>query len=335
MGNFLSVKKPSGLEVLLGSDKVLPALTAAATKYMDPKQIGPLFASAAIKEPKILNCTVTSIIDCALFCSRYGLGPGDRGVYLVPFKTTLTTIIDYKGLIQLAFRTGMVEAMNAEVIHENDRYEVAYGTERRLIHTPKIGDRGKPIAAYATCTLTNGATAFRLLDEDEIMRHKPKKVSSDSPWILHPLSMWMKTAVHALAKWIPLTPGMSTFTDAINSAGQQTLLHESPKSRLKQIACETDEDDPGEVPGDVIDVPPEATDEPVSEPPEADADAPPEMTQREKYLAYVEEAGTVEQLDQWLHTAESSDMLPGDLEIVRGAIEKRKEYLSRGERSNG
>ena len=82
--------------------------------------------------------------------------------------------------------------------------------------------------------------------------------------------------------------------------------------------------------------PPEATDKPVSEPPEPEADTPPdEMSRREKYLAYVEEAGTVEQLDQWLHTAESSDMLPGDLEIVRGAIEKRKEYLSRGERLNG
>ena len=80
---------------------------------------------------------------------------------------------------------------------------------------------------------------------------------------------------------------------------------------------------------------PEPTTEPVSEPPGAEADAPSGMSMREEYLAYVEEAGTDDHLDQLMVTAESGDMLAGDLEIVRGAINKRKVYLSRGERSNG
>ncbi|KKM23628.1 hypothetical protein LCGC14_1613280 [marine sediment metagenome] len=107
---------------------------------------------------------------------------------------------------------------------------------------------------------------------------------------------------------------------------------ESPQSRITMVVPPEASSTPPQ--------PPEAPDEPVSEPPEPEADAPPdrsgrEMSQREKYLIYVDEAGTDEELDQLMVAAESGDMLPGDLEIVGKAIEKRKEYLSRGERSNG
>lgn len=322
MGNFLTVKKPSGLEALLKSDQVLPSLVGVATSHLPPNQIGPLFAAAALKNPKVLECTVTSIIDAALYCCRYGLGPGDGGVYLVPFKNTLTTIIDYKGLIQLAYRSGMVESMGAEVIHENDQYEVEYGTNRTLVHVPKIGDQGKPIAAYATCTLTNGAVGFRLLDEAEIMRHKPKKVMPDSPWNLHPMSMWMKTAVHSLSKWIPLTPEMALFADAAR-ASSRTIEHGQQQSRLKQLTQERPGDE-CQVDDDIIDVAPEPTPEPEPEP----QDVPPgEISKLEQYMLSADELEDPDHLDNMYAAAKRECMSDGQLDILAKTINKRKSAL--------
>lgn len=319
MEKFLTTKKPSGLGALLKRDQVLSSLADVATGYLRAEQIGPMFAAAALKEPKILNCTISSIIDAALFCSRYGLGPGDRGVYLVPFSTTLQTIIDYKGLIQLAYRSGMVESMNAEVIYENDAYTIEYGTNRQLNHVPKIGDRGKPIAAYAVCTLTNGASGFKLLEESEILNRRPSKLKSDSPWHKWPMAMWKKTAVHDLAKWIPLTPEMADFARAIGDSRTETLDTGTP-SRLKQIAhqpngADCDNDDSTD---DVVDV------EPVVE--TIDVPPAPSSTSDElqDYLNNIELCETAVDLEKCGTRAAGDDKLsPADKEVVSAAFNRR------------
>ncbi len=74
--------------------------------------------------------------------------------------------------------------------------------------------------------------------------------------------------------------------------------------------------------------------EPAPDPqPDADLPAAQKMTPREEYLAYVADADTPELLDSLAQSA-PGDLSAGDLEVVEKAIDARKTWMTRGERSN-
>ena len=159
----------------------------------------------------LAKCTDASIVKCVIEACQLGLEVNSPlGLaYLIPYKDECTLQIGYKGYIQLAYRSGKVKNISAEVVYENDQFAVQLGTNRSLHHVPAMGDRGKPLGAYTVASLVNGYHDFEYMTADEIGAIKarsPGAKKDGSPWNHKRdyLEMWRKTPIRRIAKRLPM-----------------------------------------------------------------------------------------------------------------------------------
>ena len=235
-----------------------PATAAAARKDVKSLLEGPLFRAeiakvlprhmtadrmirvaltATMKTPKLLQCTADSLTRCMLDCSSLGLEPDGRRAHLIPFEdkrnnvTICTLIIDYKGLVELAMRSGLVSYLYADVVREGDLFDFSLGEIKR--HVPwflrrdeeKPVEAGQDIAVYAYARMSNGASAVAVMSVDEVYSIRDnsqgwqafkKGFTKKNPWDpsdwVSEQEMKKKTALRRLCKMMPLSP---EFRDAV------------------------------------------------------------------------------------------------------------------------
>jgi recombination protein RecT len=133
--------------------------------------------------------------------------------YLIPYKNKGTLEaqfqIGYKGLIDLAYRSGQVKTIYAEAVHENDEFEYELGLEPKLKHIPASKDRGDVIYYYAVFKLVNGGEGFTVMSKDDIDKHRNKfskaANSGFSPWTTNYDEMAKKTVIKKVLKYAPLS----------------------------------------------------------------------------------------------------------------------------------
>jgi recombination protein RecT len=174
-------------------------------------------AEAAAKNP---GSFLAALLDCA----RLGHEPGTDAYALVPFGSEVQGIEQYQGEIERMYRAGAVSAVKAEVVRVNDYYEFDQATMQRPDHRPgwycteppgqnrharflSEKDRGDLVGVYAYGEFPGGAVSRVVeMGKAEIDKHKAEAKGtsrSDSPWVKWEKSMWLKTAVHELEKWVP------------------------------------------------------------------------------------------------------------------------------------
>ena len=170
-------------------------------------------------DQKLKECTVESIVGCALATSVFGLNPDKTlgNIYYIPRKNgktgqvEMTWIMGYQGEIALMRRNKQVKAIYAYVVGENDEYEIKLGDEPRIFHKPNPVDPGNPILTYAVVEFKDGTKIFRYLNKKQVMARKNKseaKGSNYSPWNTDfEDEMWMKTAIRNIQKWVPYGEG--------------------------------------------------------------------------------------------------------------------------------
>lgn len=131
--------------------------------------------------------------------------------YVVPFKNIPTFIIGYKGLVQLAQRTGQYKIINADVVFEGE----LKGFDK-LSGIPDISGRrvsDKVVGYFAYFRLLNGHEhVFYMSREDMVKyaeRYSPSYNSPSSPWKTEFDKMAMKTVLRQLiSKWGPTSTEM-------------------------------------------------------------------------------------------------------------------------------
>lgn len=167
------------------------------------------------RNPTLHSCSPQSILACVVQGSELGLefsGPLGHA-YMVPYWNRNSGAMEaqfqigYRGLIELAHRSGKVKTFASHIVYEKDEFEYQYGTDTFLRHKPAIrGDRGKPIAVYAVVKLFNGGEDFEVMSVSDIEKHRAKysKAKGSSPWDTAWEEMAKKTPLRRLAKRVPL-----------------------------------------------------------------------------------------------------------------------------------
>lgn len=179
---------------------------AAAAMFKNPG-----LAVAALNKPESL---IIALRDCA----RLGHEPGTDEYALTVRAGGVLGIEQYQGVIARMFNAGNVQAIHAEVVTKQERLE------RRdplppLHHVPNDDwlDRDVRVdnlkGAYAYAILEGGVSSrVVVMGRQQIMTHRDKAgiaksgpnegqaVFWDGPF---GLSMWLKTVVHELEKWVP------------------------------------------------------------------------------------------------------------------------------------
>lgn len=196
---------------LLASQKAEIARALPAAMHAD--RFARIVATECRRTPRLMACTPVSFLGAVMLCAQLGLEPGPLGhAYLIPFRNTKTNsyevqlIIGYRGYIDLALRSGKIESVVAREVCEHDTFNYSLGTDERITHLPKLTDRGDEVAYYAIARFVGGGQTFVVLSRDDVeARRNRSRAKGAGPWVTDYSAMAKKTAVRALAPYLPLT----------------------------------------------------------------------------------------------------------------------------------
>lgn len=163
---------------------------------------------ALARDSKLLGCTAQSVFRSLNMAAQLGLDPTGVGgqAWVVPYKQTAQLLVGYKGLLDLARRTGIVVGVDAEVIHKNDAFRFQQGTHPRIIHRPVIDtDPGPMIGAYAILRLRGDTYPMqRVMRKAEIDAiRSSSRAGETGPWQTHYEAMARKTVLRQVLKLAP------------------------------------------------------------------------------------------------------------------------------------
>ena len=206
-------KKPQTMKDYV--NVMMPEIKKALPNTITPERFTRIVLSAISNNKELQACTPQSFLASMMNSAQLGLEPNTPlgQAYLIPYKNHGTLEaqfqIGYKGLIDLAYRSGQVKTIYAEAVYENDEFEYELGLNPKLVHKPAIKDRGDVIYYYAVFKLTNGGEGFTVMSKDDIERHKNRfsKAANAgfSPWSTNYDEMAKKTVIKKVLKYAPLS----------------------------------------------------------------------------------------------------------------------------------
>lgn len=164
--------------------------------------------AAADPSRSIVNCTPASIWLALKGAAELDLQltPSLGQAYIIPYGQVAQLIIGYKGLKEIAFRSGIVKKIESTLVCEKDEFSWQRGTDPGIRHIPApFGKRGTIVGAYTVANLANDEVMFEVMSREEIDAIKAKS-KSQKVWGEHYGEMAKKTPLRRLAKYLPTTP---------------------------------------------------------------------------------------------------------------------------------
>lgn len=160
------------------------------------------------KTPKLQDCDPYSFVGSILVCAQLGLEPGSSlgHVYLIPYGKTVQVQLGYRGMIDLARRSGQIISLSAQAVYSNDEFKYELGLNESLSHKPNIADRGELIAVYAIAQLVGGGHQIDVMSKSDVEKVRRKSAQANSPaWRDYYDEMARKTVVKRLFKYLPVS----------------------------------------------------------------------------------------------------------------------------------
>lgn len=203
MSNELA--QPRDIKSLINSTKVRDQIARALPQHMTPDRFLRVATTMLLRVPKLADCSQESFMKAMLDCSSLGLEPDGRRCHLIPYGKEVQLIVDWKGLVELAKRSGEVIAWKAETVKEQDQFSWHNGEINHSINWR--ADRGKLEAVYSVVKLASGEidTEVMTLAEVEAIR-KRSKASGSGPWVTDFEEMAKKTVIRRHSKRLTLSP---------------------------------------------------------------------------------------------------------------------------------
>lgn len=230
-------KKPFTIRDEVAGAAFKNAIAQVLPKHLTPDRMARVAIMAMTKTPKLSQCDRASFFSAMMTLSQLGLEPDGRRAHLIPYGTTCQLVIDYKGLVELAMRSGMVSSIHADVVCQNDKFSYKNGV---IEHEPNLReDRGDVFAVYAIARFKDGepkAEAMTLKEVDAI--RKRSKSGNSGPWVTDWNEMAKKTVFRRLSKWLPLSPEFRDALDDDIEADHGFTIEDGTESIATQVASQ-------------------------------------------------------------------------------------------------
>jgi len=182
----------------------------ALPSVITPERFTRMTLSALSNNKELAGCDPKSFLGAMMAAAQLGLEPNTPlgQAYIIPYNKQATFQLGYRGIIDLAYRSGEVEVIQAHVVYSNDEFECEYGLEPKLTHKPADGDRGDPVKVYAMFKTKSGGYGFEVMTMDECKEHAKKYSKAygygSSPWQTNFEEMCKKTVLKKVLKYAPL-----------------------------------------------------------------------------------------------------------------------------------
>lgn len=207
-GTVQKASPNAGMKQLM--TKMAKEIEAALPSMISSERFQRVALTAFSNNPKLQQCEPMSFIAAMMESAQLGLEPNTPlgQAYLIPYGSKVQFQIGYKGLLELAQRSGKIKTLYAHEVRENDEFDIDYGLEQKLIHKPLLkGSRGDVIGYYAVYHLDTGGHSFVFMTKQEILEHAMKfsKTFKMGPWQTDFDAMAKKTVIKQLLKYAPLS----------------------------------------------------------------------------------------------------------------------------------
>jgi recombination protein RecT len=198
-----------------------PSMLAVIPKHLTPERLIKVALVAVSKTPALMAADPMTVVQSVMTAAQLGLDPAGvlGSAYLVPFRNRKTgnaecqLIVGYRGLIDLARRSGQIDSIEARPVFENDAFEVSFGTDTYIKHRPCLdGDPGALRFVYAVARLKDTALpVVELMTRAQIEKiRRRSKSGDDGPWVNDYEEMARKTVVRRISKYLPLSTELAT-----------------------------------------------------------------------------------------------------------------------------
>ena len=214
----------------------------ALPSVITPERFTRIVLSAISANPQLGSCTPNSFLGAMMTSAQLGLEVNTPlgQAYVLPYRNKgvleAQFQLGYKGLIDLAYRSGEVEVIQAHVVHENDDFECEYGLDPKLTHKPADSNRGEPIKVYAVFKTKSGGFGFEVMSMEDVRKHAAKYSKSYgsgySPWKTNFEEMAKKTVLKRVLKYAPLK------SDFVKAAVQDEVIKKDLSEDMYTVPSE-------------------------------------------------------------------------------------------------
>lgn len=193
-------------------------IEAVLPKHMSSERLFQMAVTAYKQDEKLARCSIPSFLSCVMKCSALGLEPssvdGLGRAYILPFwnkKTRsyeATFMLGYKGMIDLARRSGEIASISARAVYEGDVFEYEYGLEEKCRHIPLATDRtpDKLTHAYCVAKFKDGGHYLDVMTRAEIDKVRERSQAKDyGPWVTDFEAMAKKSPVRRAFPYLPVS----------------------------------------------------------------------------------------------------------------------------------
>lgn len=193
-------------------------IEAVMPRHMSSERMFQMAVSAYNHDPKLAKCDIASFLSCVMKCSVLGLEPssvdGLGRAYILPYyngkkkRYEATFMLGYKGMIDLARRSGEIESISARAVYDGDEFEYEFGLDEKLRHVPTATERtpDKLTHAYCVAKFTNGGHYIDVMTRAELDAVRCRSQAKDSgPWVTDFEAMCRKSPVRRSFPYLPVS----------------------------------------------------------------------------------------------------------------------------------
>lgn len=202
-----------------GLEQMRPKFAAVLPNHISPERFERTVMTAVNTNPELLQADRRSLFNSCAQAASDGLLPDKREGALVIFKDKAgKKLVQWMpmvfGIIKKIRQSGEIDSIGARIVYQKEiddgrfRFVVEDGKEK-LYHDPMLwGDRGKKVLVYAYARFKEtGHVEYAPLHADDVLKRKAasKSAAYGGPWKDWEDEMWLKTAIRAIAKRLPLS----------------------------------------------------------------------------------------------------------------------------------
>lgn len=195
-----------------------PRISAVMPKHMSADRMYQLALSAYNQTPGLAQCSPASVLSCLMKCSALGMEPsavdGLGRAYILPYGNSragqkqATFILGYKGMLDLARRSGQLTDISARAVHEGDEFEYEYGLHETLRHVPSTEptDKRALTHVYMVANFKDGGHYIDVMSKAEVDAvRRRSKASNNGPWVTDYEAMAKKTVIRRAFPYLPVS----------------------------------------------------------------------------------------------------------------------------------
>jgi phage RecT family recombinase len=183
------------------------------------------------RNAQLAQCPAPDFVRLVLEAAEIGLAIDGKLGYVVKYKGAYEFQADYKGLIAVARRSGLILDAYGDVVCRGDVFEASRnGPDASLRHSYDLNtERGECIGAYAVVTLPNGRWRYEVMTRKELDGIQNRAPAKNGPWRTDTDQMRIKTVLRRLLKLYIDDPGFMRAWDGADAL--EEVEEETPAAR--------------------------------------------------------------------------------------------------------